>query len=346
MSQKKETATLAIALLVTLGLIGGGIWLFRGQLSQLLSPSANAPTSDNGDRRGSTFDRVEDVPSGVFNYGGSTTWAPLRSESSVDVAIQEAHPQFELRYVDPLDGVPSSGSGIAMLLDDQIAFAQSSRPLEDEEYARAQQRGFSLKQIPVAIDGIAVAVHPELEVAGITIAQLKDIYTGRIVNWNQVGGPDLPISPVSRSAESGGTVEFFIDNVLGGEALTANVNIVPTTTAALREVGGNPGSIYYASAPEVIPQCSVKPISIGRTADRLVAPYQDPLVPPQECPERRNQLNAEVFQSGDYPITRQLFAIVKQNGQIDEEAGEAYAQLLLTGRGQELMTEAGFVSIR
>ncbi|MBE9039254.1 PstS family phosphate ABC transporter substrate-binding protein [Oscillatoriales cyanobacterium LEGE 11467] len=362
MSQKNETATLAIALLVTLGLIGGGIWLFKTQLGQLFARSSDSPVPEavdgqtNSSSTGSTvrdsFDRrdltgiaeVSDIPDGLFNYGGSTTWAPLRP--TVDALLQEVLPSFGLRYVNPLNGVPSSGGGIEMLIDDQLAFAQSSRPLEDEEYDRAKQRGLTLKQIPVAIDGIAVAVHPELDVAGVTIAQLKDIYTGKITNWSQVGGPNLPIVPVSRPAESGGTVEFFIDNVLGGQALGANVTLAPTTTQALRRVGDNPGGIYYASAPEVVPQCSIKPLPVGRSPDRLVAPYQEPLVPSQVCPDRRNQLNAAAFQNGDYPITRRLFVIVKQNGQIDERAGNAYAQLLLTEPIQELLAEAGFVSIQ
>ena len=47
-----------------------------------------------------------------------------------------------------------------MLIDDKLAFAQSSRPLEDKEFNRAKQRGFTLQQISVAIDGLAVAVNP------------------------------------------------------------------------------------------------------------------------------------------------------------------------------------------
>ena len=356
MSQKNETATLAIALLVTLGLLCGGVWLFRGQLGQLFSQSSDSSVRDaterptTGSAAGldaidlSDFAQVSGVPTGVFNYGGSSTWVPLRQ--TVDTVIRGERSDFELRYVNPLDGIPSSGSGIRMLLDDQLAFSQSSRPLKDEEYDRAKQRGITLKQVPVAIDGIAVAVNPELDVAGLTIAQLKQIYTGNVTNWNQVGGPNRPVVPVSRSPESGGTVEFFIANVLGGEDLAPDVKLVPTTTQALREVGNNPGSIYYASAPEVVPQCTIKPLPVGRSADNLVPPYQEPLVPSRACPDVRNQLNAAAFQSGDYPITRRLFVIIKQNGQIDERAGIAYAELLLTAPGQELIRQAGFVSIR
>lgn len=78
----------------------------------------------------------------------------------------------------------------------------------------------------------------------------------------------------------------------------------------------------------------------------LVPPYKNPFVPSSQCPAQRNQLNADAFQNGQYPITRNLFVIVKQNGQIDQQAGEAYASLLLTPQGQELIEKAGFVRIR
>jgi phosphate transport system substrate-binding protein len=57
-------------------------------------------------------------------------------------------------------------------------------------------------------------------------------------------------------------------------------------------------------------------------------------------------LNAENFRNGNYPITRNLFVIIKQNGQSDQQAGEAYANWLLTSQGQELIEKAGFVRIK
>ena len=85
---------------------------------------------------------------------------------------------------------------------------------------------------------------------------------------------------------------------------------------------------------------------LGRTQGQYIAPYQDPFVLPSECPGKRNKLNIEAFQSGKYPITRNLFVVVKQNDQIEQQAGVAYANLLLTEQGQELIFQAGFVKIR
>ena len=310
--------------------------------SSSTSPSANnnSPEADS-DRN---FASVQKVPSGLFNYGGSTSWAPIRL--SVDSVIQAARPEFRLRYVTPTGEPPGSSTGIKMLIEGKLDFAQSSRGLRDSELSSAQAKGFKLQQTPVAIDGLAVAVNPKLNIPGLTIDQLRSIYTGKVTNWQQLGGANVPIQPYSRPVNDGGTVELFIQDVLGNQKFAANVQFVNTTTQALQKLASSPGGIYYASAPEVIPQCTIKPIPLGRKPNELVTPYREPFVPLSQCPSQRNQINTEAFQSGAYPITRNLFAIVKQNGQTEQLAGEAYVNFLLTNQGQELISKSGFVRIR
>ena len=304
----------------------------------LPSPTPNPPR---------TFKEVQ-VPKGLFRYGGSTSFAPITK--LVDPAIKEAHRDFEPSYLPPITGAPGSRTGIDMLLENELAFSLSSSALKLDDVSSAKQRNFTLKAIPVAIDGIAVAVNHDLNLSnkGLTIDQVKRIYIGEITNWEQVGGPNLPITPYSRREEEGGTVGFFVKHILKkGGNFGANVEFRGTTTEALREVAGNLRGIYYASASEVVPTCTVKSLPIGRQATQLVPPYKEPFVPPFQCSEQhRNQLNKEAFKSGQYPITRQVFVIVKQNGQDDEQAGEAYANLLTTDEGQDLIDKAGFVRIR
>lgn len=344
MSNKNETTVLVLALLLTLGIVGAGFWWFTNRSGVDLGSVINNQSQPKTQSNVESFAQVENVPSGLFSYGGSTTWAPIRA--GVDPAIQTVWTQFRLRYTDPTTGSPGSSSGIKMLLNNQLAFSQSSRPIKNEEYQQAQAKGFTLKEIPVAIDAIAITVNPSLNIPGLTLAQLKDIYTGKLTNWNSIGGPSLPITPYSRRLAEGGTIEFFAENILEAEKFGANVQFISTTTEALRKVANNPGGIYYASAPEIVPQCTVKPLPLGQNLNKLVPPYQEPFIDLSRCPQERNQLNAASFQSGQYPITRRLFVVVKQNGQIDQQAGEAYANLLLAAQGQQLITKAGFVSIR
>ena len=323
MSHKNETTVLVLALLITTGLIGLGFWWFTSNSGSKTQNLTNQTDQSNG----KTFTQVKNVPSGLFSYGGSTTWATIRRD--LDPAIQTVWPQFRLRYTQPNQGTPSTGSGIRMLLDNQLSFSHASRPVEDKEYEQAKQRGFSLVEIPVAIDGRAIAVHPSLNIPGITMQQRDDIYAGKITNWNQLGGPNLRIKRYAVQGDEGD-----------------NLEIVSSPTEAIRKVADNPGGIFEASAPLLVSQCKVKTLPLGRNSNQLIPPYKQPFVPLSECPSKRNEANTQAFLSGEYPLTRRLFVIVKKNNQIDQQAGEAYANLLLTEQGQAMIEKAGFVRIR
>ncbi|NEO84059.1 MAG: PstS family phosphate ABC transporter substrate-binding protein [Spirulina sp. SIO3F2] len=315
-----------------------------GLVTDVITGDGGDSTADSSDVQAPAQLKAVKTPTGTFRYGGSTTWATIRAQA--DPILAQAKPGFQFNYLDPVSGVPGSGAGIQMLLANQIAFAQSSRPLKTEEYQTARQRGFTLKEIPIAIDGIAVSVHPDLTIPGLSIAQLRSIYTGAVNNWQQVGGPNLPITAYSRDPNQGGTVKFFADNVLSGTTLGPQIKIMGSTTEAVRAVSQTPGSIYFASAPELLAQCSVKPLPIGRQANKWVAPTQQLYASPQTCLSQPNQINLDAFRQGDYPLTRRLFVVVKEDGQRDQEAGKAYATLLLTQEGQSLIEQLGFVSIR
>jgi len=290
---------------------------------------------------GATYRKLADVPnvpSTVANYGGSTTFAPLRSPQIVTL-ISQSHAGFQLRYVEPpLGKKAGSSTGIKMLLEGQLSFAQSSRPVETSEFDEAKTKGFSLEQIPVALDGIAFYVNPQLNIPGLTLSQLKDIFTGKITNWKQVGGSDLPITPVSRSLSDGGTPEYFHKEVLGGEKFASNLQVVQDTTTGIQKVARTPGGIGYATASEVINQQTIRSLPIGKEGSQsFVSPCGD-----SSC----KTVNNSAFSDNSYPITRRLFIVVKRDGKIDEQAGIAYVNLILSDEGQRLVEQAGFVPIR
>ncbi|MBR8836850.1 MAG: substrate-binding domain-containing protein [Stigonema ocellatum SAG 48.90 = DSM 106950] len=335
---------LIIGKVLTIIVIGGLFWwLVKPRIWNSMSadPSVQTQTAPTF---GTTFGTVADVPTGAFNYGGSTAWVPIRQ--LVDAQIQNDRPELQLHYLSPTNASPSSNSGIRMVLDGQLDFAQSSRPLTAEDYAIAKQRGFTLAQHQIGIDGIAVVVNPSLNVSGLTIDQLQQIYMGQITNWKQVGGPDLTITPLSLRPEDTDIVLFPSSINLKRQVLGSNVHYVNSTTEALRQVRKTPGSLYYASARAVVPQCSVKPLPLGRTPTTLIPPYRQPLVPSDQCPHQRNQINTEAIKNGSYPITASLFVITKHNKGKEEQAGVAYAKLLLTDQGQKALEQAGFTGVR
>ncbi len=352
LSAKKSSWRFPIWLLplLGLGLLSIGAYLLKDRLF------SGTPATT-----GQYFSGIKDVPTGEFKFGGSTTWATTRqSQSSLDAAIQGALPQFRLVYTDPdptkiqsiADGKcpskPGSNTGICMLIAGDLDFAQSSVSLEKSKYADRIEEN-RLQEIPVAYDALTIVVNPQLNISGLTIQQLRDIYTGTVTNWNQVGGPNLPIVAFSRDLSAGGTVSTFQDLVLGKDS-KINFNFVRTVTspqAGLQQTKANPGGIFYGSAKETIVDfCDTKPLPIGNSGNNLIAPYKAPLRSPSACQKgQRNQINTETIKTQQYPLTRKIYAIYKADGANSQKAGEAYAHLLLTDQGQNLLEKAGFVSI-
>ena len=286
----------------------------------------------------------QDIPQGIFYYGGSTVWAPIRAK--VDRKILSEIPEFRLRYLQHPIWNGSSSMGIKMLINNQLSIAQSSRPLRYQEKRAARENGYELRQIAVATDGIAIAVHPDLDVPGLTVGQLRDVYSGKITNWKEVGGPDLPIIPYSKSSQASGMANYFTKNILNQKHLNGDIKLTSSTTEGLRIVKANKGAIFYESAAEIVPQCSVKALPIGYDEKEFVSPYLEDPASNQDCHATPHRINHKSFRDASYPLTNQLYVIFKQNGQIEEAAGFAYAQLLLSELGQRAIEKAGFLAIR
>ncbi len=328
-----------IAGVAALALLGAGAYFFLNKPTDMAvtstSQTINAnPVGSPVIKVYNDMETVENVPSGLFNYGGSTTFAPLRS-LTISNAITQAHPNFQLRYVEPTTGKPGSSTGIKMLLDGQLSIAQSSRSVKDSEFTEAKTRGFTLEPVPIAIDGIAFFVTPSLAIAGLSLGQVEAIFTGKVTNWNQVGGPNLSIKPFSRDPQSGGTVTFIKDEILHGQALGRTVQITRDTTDEIRKVAQTPGAISYATASEVIGQQTIRSLPLSKAGTNYVAPF-----------DGTGKINVTAFKNSSYPITRRLFVVMRRDGKLDEQAGAAYANLLLSGQGQKLIEQSGFVAIR
>lgn len=356
--QKNPPNNNYIKLLITFGLIGlfasCSITIGKNTFTNLFEAQKEEKvSSDNSDNSGI-------FPKGRFYYGGSTTWAPINKK--VQKVLEIVHPQFQVEYTHPKKDYPGSATGIKMLLKGELDFALSSRRLNTNEKADAKELGFVLEEIPVAIDAIAVAVNRNLNVDELTLTQLEGIYTGKIRNWQELGGQNLPIVPFSRLKQAGGTVEYLSEYVLRGKEIdTIFVQPVSNTTQGIAKVAAQPGSIYYASASEIVNQCSVKTLKLGNTQENTVAPYRQPLIPYPDCNKKPNKVDTDKLASGDrYPITRRLYIIYKKSGiNTDEpdlhkdfhsvkesaEAARAYANWLKTNQGKNLIQQAGFAPI-
>lgn len=271
-----------------------------------------------------SMNQVKDVPSGLFSYGGALYFASLVAHGMNDTILQE-HPNFDLRYTKPRNQDQSYSNGIKMLLDGELSFAFNGRSLTDQEYSQANLRNVSLRQVPIAIDGIVFFGNNQTMVSGLSLDQVKDIFTGKITNWKQLGGADLPITPVLLAPQN---IEIL--GLTNTTYIPQTTQYVNNYTQALRQVIATPGAISFASASLVKKQQLIKVFSL---AESNSTNYLPPFI--------AGQPNLELFKTGNYPLTRRLFIVIRQDRTPDQLAGKAYAEMLLSNQGQEIIKQAG-----
>ncbi|MBD2308220.1 substrate-binding domain-containing protein [Chroococcidiopsis sp. FACHB-1243] len=313
---------------------GGLTYFFWKNYPTFLPQPVPAELADtSGLQLRNSIQEVQNVPSGLFNYGGAHTFAALTA-SGMNDAIAKAHPDFHLRYTEPFNGEPGSGTGIKMLIDGELSIAQSARSLEEGDYNKAKVRGLSLEQIPVAIDGVIFYTPVSLPVTGLSIDQLQAIFRGKVTNWQQVGGPNVPIVPVGLDPKTTSVLKLLLGGE--GEDVGSNVQIVRDYTTAIRKVAATQGGISYGSAPIFANQKSIRPIALAKANTKQ---YVQPLT-------ENREVNAPAFIDGTYPMTRRLFIMIRRDRSVDEKAGLAYVNMVLSKEGQEIVKQAGFVPIR
>jgi phosphate transport system substrate-binding protein len=275
-----------------------------------------------------SMSQVKDVPSGLFSYGGALYFSSLVTHG-MNEAIAQDHPDFHLRYTKPTNQDQSYTYGIKMLLDGELSFAFNGRPLTDREYLQAELRNMKLLQIPIAIDGIAVFGNNRLAVNNLSLEQVQAIFTGKITNWQQLGGTDLPITPVLLTPEN---LEVLAVKDLN--SIPQSIQYVSNYTQAVRKVVAIPGAIAFASTSLIHNQQEIKIFNLAaENSTDYVAPMID------------KQPNLKLFENGTYPLTRRLFVVVRQDGTPDQLAGKAYAQMLLSHQGQSIVEASGFVPL-
>ena len=280
-----------------------------------------------------TMKAVSDVPEGLFSYGGALCFAALQRDG-MNAAIRNAHPSFALRYVEPVSSNPGCTTGIKMLLNGELSIAQNSRPLTVEEVNVASSRGYKLESVPVAIDGIVFYTNKSLGIKSLSLEQMRDIYLGQITNWKQLGGKDLPITPISLDPKIDSILRLLMETE-NAPAIGNNVVITRDFTSAIRQTSSTPGAISYASSAVLKGQSSITPIALSAnsTSPSVSAILADGMV------------NLQAFEKNVYPLTRRLYVVIRRDGSPDEKAGVAYTNLLLSREGQKIFRKAGFVPL-
>lgn len=221
-----------------------------------------------------------------------------------------------------------SGTGISSLISNTCDIAQVSREMKNAEIQLARGKGIEPKKIVVALDGLAVIVHPSNPVTSLTLDQLADIYTGKVTSWAQLGGKDEKIVLLSREVKSG-THVYFKEHVLQhGDAtnkaeFTPQALLLPSSQAIADEAAQNTSAIGYYGMGYISPK--VKVVHVAKSAT-------EPAVAP----------TIESVQNGAYPISRPLIMYTK-----GEPAGiaKAFLDFVESKEGQDVVRRLDFVPV-
>ena len=226
------------------------------------------------------------------------------------------HPEVKIQVTGGGTGV-----GFAALQNQTTDLCDASRKAKAAEIANCMKvfGGKRPTEYKVALDGLSIYVNAENPVKELTVAQVGDMFSGKIKNWKEVGGADRPVTLYSRE-NSSGTYDFFKEHVLEGKDFAANAQTMPGTAAILQAIGKDKTGIGYGGA------------GYGAGAKHLAMKKDEssPAIEPSE----------ETVVNGTYPIWRYLYVYV--NPALDKGEIAAYLNWIRSDDGQKYVKDIGY----
>jgi phosphate transport system substrate-binding protein len=223
-----------------------------------------------------------------------------------------------------------SGVGIAAMLAGQVPIADASRAMSAKEYTAAKENGVVPVEVAIAIDGLCVVVSEAVGIKSLSIPQLGAIFRGDVRNWNEVGGPNLPISLYGRQASSG-TYVFFQEHVMGNKNYSPKMKQMNGNAQIIEGIRAEKGGIGYVGVGYVYDDKGnvMQGIHVLDVSKDLKSKPVSPLI-------------ADNVKTGLYPISRPLFQYI--NGKPKAQVKE-FVAFELGPEGQKIVEEMGFYSL-
>jgi phosphate transport system substrate-binding protein len=242
---------------------------------------------------------------------GSTTVGPI-AKAFAEYYMSK-HPDVNITVSES-----GSGNGAKSLINGTCDIADMSRFMKDKEFKAAVEVGRMPVAHVVAVDGIAMIVHPSNPVGELTVEQVRDIYMGTITNWKEIGGPDVAIVMISRDTNSG-TYETFEKLVMKKEKIAETAEYLGSNGAVRQRVQSTKAAIGYVGLGFV--DRSVKALTMNGIAPDM-----------------------NTISSGVYPIARPLFMFTDGYPKLGSHL-HAFITLYLSPKGQEIVEEIGFIPV-
>ncbi|HVR02927.1 MAG TPA: phosphate ABC transporter substrate-binding protein [Polyangia bacterium] len=216
-----------------------------------------------------------------------------------------------------------SGTGISALINGTTDVCEASRSMKEPEKKQvADKAGGPPVEIVVAKDGLSVYVNDANPVTELSMAQLKDIYTGKVTDWKDVGGTPGKIIPYSRE-NSSGTYVFFKEHVLSNADYTPRAQAMPGTAAVVNAVARDKSSIGYGGAAY---SKGIKVVKVKKE------PTSASVLP-----------SDATIKDGSYPLSRPLFFYLRPKA----AAGiKAFTDWVLSPEGQAIVVKVGYFPIK
>ena len=245
----------------------------------------------------------------TITISGSTTVLPI-AQKAAEVYMGR-HPQVRISVAGT-----GSGDGIKSIIDGTASIGDSSRDMKKKERELARKRGVNPVRHTVALDCIVPVVNPANPVKNLTLAQLRDIYTGKIRNWKQVGGWDKPLVVISRDSSSG-TFEVWNHKVLKKARVRPDAQLQASNGAVAQAVAGNRYAIGYVGIGYLNP--GLKPLTVNGI-----------------------QASPATARDGSYPIARALYMFTRGE---PTGAVKDFLDFVKGPEGQKIVAGEGFVPL-
>ena len=265
--------------------------------------ASSAAASSTSAAAGSNASSTAAALSGNVAAGGST------SMKNVIAALTEGFAEVEPGVTVSYDPT-GSGAGITGAADKTLDIGLSSRALKDDEKA-------DVDGTTIALDGIAIIVNNASKVEDLTVDQLKQMFTGEITNWSEVGGDDGEIVLIGREAGSG--TRDGLESIVDVKDSCKYAQELTATGAVISAVEANPLAIGYASLSAV--GDTVKMVTVGGV----------------ECSE-------ETVKDGSYEVQRPFVFVTNKSVALSEQA-QAFFDFATSADAADLIRTAGAVPV-
>jgi phosphate transport system substrate-binding protein len=240
---------------------------------------------------------------------GSTTVLPISQAAAEAFMAKNPDVNVSIRG-------GGSGVGIAALIAGSTDIAATSRPMKAKEVTQCKGKGINPTAYFVANDGISIIVNNSNSIKALSLKQLKSIYTGKVNNWSQLGGKNMPIVVISRDVASG-TFEVFNEKALQSAKVIDSAQMLASNNAVASSVGDTPGAIGY--------------VGLGYVTEKVHALTIDNVMPTEKT-----------IKDKSYKLSRKLYMYT--NGKASGNAAK-FISFIQSAEGQKIVVDAGFISL-